>query len=74
MNIISFTKTFGLWEIHFDIIGALALGFGVNFFRSTIGAGISLGPFVLSVTYTQPYSADAQPSACSIQGHAEHAR
>lgn len=66
MNIISFSKTFGRFGFHFDIIGALALGFGLNFFHSTVGIGASIGPFVVSLTYTQPQVGECPGGHCAV--------
>lgn len=52
MNIISFSKSFGRVTLHLDILGALSLGIGFNFFHSGVGFGLSLGPLVFAVSYT----------------------
>ena len=65
MNIISFSKSFGVFGVHLDCIGAFAFGFGFNFFPQTVGFGFSLGPLVVSVTYTKPGTHQCVDGSCS---------
>lgn len=66
MNIIAFQTTFGRFTFHFEVIGALALGFGLNFFPNTIGFGISLGPFIGSISYSKPNVGECPGGVCHI--------
>lgn len=72
MNIISFQKTIGRFTLHFEVIGALALGFGLNFYHSTIGFGFSLGPFIGSISYTKPEVGECPGGVCHL--HEPHAQ
>lgn len=63
MNIFSAEKKYGRFALSFDILGGLAFGCGLSFYPHVIAFGVSLGPFVLGVSYTQP-NAHAPAAAC----------
>lgn len=56
MNIFSASKSWGRFTIHFEVVGALALGVGFNAFPHVLALGVSLGPFIVSFAYVQPHT------------------
>ena len=54
MNIFTASRIVGRFVFEFAFSGGLAFGFGLNAFPHALSFGVSLGPFVLSVTYQQP--------------------
>jgi hypothetical protein len=65
MNIYGASKKFGRFELHFEVLGAFALGFGFNAFHHVLALGVSLGPLVISLAYTQPQPV-VEPPKCKL--------
>lgn len=65
MTIFTATKRFGRFELHFEVLGAFAFGAGINAFPHVLAFGVSLGPFVVSLAYTQPHGEPCVGESCT---------